>query len=104
MAVQKEKGVERLILCRRADVPIGGKVIQKRRDLVLAHERRVAAAVKNHKPPDPGTIRDLRPFAVLSDAQASPDLLEQSKSPRWIRRPSEVRQRNLRRALGGHTQ
>jgi hypothetical protein len=91
VAVQKEQGVQRLILCRRADASIGGKVIQKRRDLVLAHERWVAAVVENHKPPDPGAIGDLCPFAVVSKAQASPDSLQQSKSPRWIRCPGEVR-------------
>jgi len=76
VTVQKEQGVQGLILGGRADPSVCGEVVQKGGDLMLTHERGMTTAVEKHKSPNPRTIRDLGAPAVMSKAKASPNLLE----------------------------
>jgi hypothetical protein len=43
------------------------KLIQEGGDLTLTHERWVTAAMKHHKSPDPGAIRNLGALAVVAN-------------------------------------
>jgi hypothetical protein len=60
-------------------------VIEKGSDLLFAHRRRMTAIVKQHEAPNPSAVGYLGSPAVMSDSQAAPNLLEQSKPPRAVR-------------------
>src|SRR5438067_10606639 len=74
--VQKQDGIERLILRRRA-YSASRQTGDKCRDFRLAELARMALAMKDNEPPNPCHVRGLSPPAVMPQANCLTHLIEE---------------------------
>jgi hypothetical protein len=58
-AVEAQQRAQRLVLCRRADMPRDGQVRQEGADLRFPHLQGMPLVVEEDEPPDPAEIRFL---------------------------------------------
>src|SRR2546425_3338950 len=65
MPIQENQGVQRLILCRRADVPSFREVSQELPHLRIAHFGGMPFVMENHETPDPTYIGFFGSWAVV---------------------------------------
>lgn len=79
LMVEKDDGVERLILSRRRDVLLDGEVGKEFSDVFGCELGRVPQTVKLDIPFDPLRIRLLRRLRVSSSLNRGPNLVEQSR-------------------------
>jgi hypothetical protein len=77
MAIKKQQGTERLILCRCADAPRGRKPRQEYPDLWRSHRRGMLLAVKDDESPDLLNVGVLGPPAVVPRSDSIPHTIEE---------------------------
>ena len=77
LAVEKEEGVQGLVLGRGRHVPIYGQVREKLLDLGGAHLARVAFVVKEDEAPDPTDVGLFGAGRVVLDSDGLTDAVEQ---------------------------
>jgi len=65
-AVEKQESAERLILRRRADIPIDGEMCQEGVDLGLTHGGGVTQPVELDEPARPAHVCAMGPAAVMA--------------------------------------
>src|SRR3990172_13015508 len=79
LTVEKQKGIEGLILGRGADVGIGRQTGKEPANLSFAHIRRVTLVMKENEPFGPMDIGFLCPIAVVARADCLANLVKQPK-------------------------
>lgn len=87
MAIQKENGLQSLVLRRSTHPSNSGKVCQERRDLRLAHGFRMPPVMEQNELPHPVAIRLLGFWAVVPRPQAVPQALHETESPLGVGAP-----------------
>jgi hypothetical protein len=77
VTVEKEQGIQGLILGRGADMSVNGQRREKLRHLLFAHVSRVTLSMEEGKALDPVNIGLFSPQAVMPQADRCTDLIEQ---------------------------
>lgn len=79
--VEKQQRRERLVLCRSADMTIGGEPRQEGRDVLGLQRRGVRLAVEQDVPADPRHVGRFRPPTVVPHAGGVAHLVQQLRRP-----------------------
>ena len=77
LLVQEEHGGERLVLRRRAHMPVDRQRCEELRDLRRPHLRRMPFVVKQDEPPSPTDVRFLGTVAVVACAKRIAHLIKE---------------------------
>jgi len=86
MAIEKQQGEKRLVLCRGADLLLNGQIGQKGVDFRFGHFGGMAHLVKEDVPLDPVAIGLFRAAAVVTGPQCFAHLVKQLRwagETRW---------------------
>jgi hypothetical protein len=97
VAIEKQQGTERLILCRCAHASRGRKPRQECCDLGGFHRRRMLLVVKDDESPDPVDVRVLGPPAIVPCSDSIPHAIEKL---RWRSRLGRMNDRWGRETVG----
>ena len=77
MFIEKDDGVERLVLCRGSDVFIDGKMCEKRLDLCTAHLAGMFEVVEADEAADPVDVGMFSGKSVVAASKRIADAVEQ---------------------------
>ena len=80
LAVEKQNRGQRLVLRRRSDLAVRGKMIEKRRHFRFAEHLGMALAIEEDEAPDPVHVGLLRAPTVVPNPNRLMHALEQSRA------------------------